>query len=228
MGDDAKAAAQRSGPGALARRVAEYRAQLGIEESDLAARAGMAPRYLEQLLEAGTDFDPNGLLRVAAVLGLTYQELIEGRNDSPPGQAGPLPRPVLLNLTTSECWNRIGTHGLGRIAVPVRPGPAVIPVNYAVDAGTIVYRTTSHGPAAPETGTEVIFQVDRIDDRLSQGWSVFVTGTAERIDDPATVERLAEAHTGRPWAVGVRPRWMRVRPDTVAGRRIATAPVGPS
>lgn len=182
----------------------------------------MSPRYLQQLLEAGPDFDPGGLAQIATSLGVTYQELLEGRADPPPGQTGPAPRPVLVHLTTAECWDKLGTRGVGRVALPAQPGPAVLPVNYAVDAGTIVYRTEPRGAAAPETGAAVSFEVDRVDDRTSQAWSVLVTGFAERVEDPATMRHLTERHAAEPWAGGNRPLWIRIRPDTVTGRRVTT------
>lgn len=209
-------------PGVIARRISNRRVQLGLSESALATQAGMAPRYLQNLLAAGPDFDPGGFLRVAAVLRMTYQELLEGRIDPPPGQSAPARHPVLVRLTTAECWDRLGTHGVGRIALPVRPGPEVFPVNYAVEARSILFRTAVQGPAAPETGTEVSFQADRIDDRLSQGWSVLITGASERIDDAATVRRLSEQHAAEPWAGGNRPLWIRIEPVTITGRRIGS------
>lgn len=222
MNEGAEAGRPQVNQDVLARRIAERRAQLGLSEEALAREASMSPRYLGQLIEEGPDFDSGGLLRIAAALDLTYQELLDGRRDPPPGQTEPGPRPVLVHLTVHECWDKLGTHGVGRIALPVQPGPAVFPVNYAVDAGSIVFRTAPRGPAAPETGAALSFQADRMDDRLGQGWSVLVTGTAERIDDPAAVRRLAQRHAAQPWAGGDRPLWIRIRPDTVTGRRIAT------
>jgi nitroimidazol reductase NimA-like FMN-containing flavoprotein (pyridoxamine 5'-phosphate oxidase superfamily) len=214
--------ARQPGPGTLARRIGERRLQLGLSENALATQAGMAPRYLQHLLQAGPDFDPGGFLRIAAVLRLTYEDLLEGRSDLPPGQSGPGERPALIRLTTAECWDRLGARGVGRIALPVQPGPAVFPVNYTVDAQAILYRTAAEGAAAPETGTEVSFQVDRVDDRLSQGWSVLVTGAAERIDDPVAVRGLTERHAVEPWAGGNRPLWIRIRPRDISGRRIGS------
>jgi transcriptional regulator with XRE-family HTH domain len=205
----------------VVRRIAERRAELGLSESALSTRAAMSPRYLQHLLDTGPDFDPGGLLRVAAALGLTYQELLEGRREPPPGESGPGPRPMLAHLTVAQCWERLGSHGVGRIAMPVQPGPAVFPVNYTVDAGTVVYRTASGGAAAPEAGEGVSFQVDRMDDRLSRGWSVLITGTAEKVEDPATVQRL-DTDAAEPWTQIERPVWIRIRPKTVTGRRIDT------
>jgi nitroimidazol reductase NimA-like FMN-containing flavoprotein (pyridoxamine 5'-phosphate oxidase superfamily) len=207
-------------PGAIARRIGRRRAALGLSENALATQAGMTPRYFQHLLVQGPGFDPGGFLRIAAALQMTYHELLEGRGDLPPGQSAPTPRPALIRLTTAECWDKLGTRGVGRVALPVQPGPAVFPVNYAVEARSILYRTANGGPAAPETGARVSFQVDRIDDRLSQGWSVLITGVAERIEDPAMVRRLTEHFTVEPWAGGDRPLWIRIGPGEVTGRHI--------
>lgn len=214
-------------PGVIARRVGRRRSALGLSENALATQAGMTPRYFQHLLGQGPGFDPGGFLRIAAALQMSSQELLEGRTDPPPGQNAPAPRPALFRLTTTECWDRIGSHGVGRVALPVEPGPAVFPVNYAVEARSILYRTAVGGPAAPETGTRLSFQVDRVDDRLSKGWSVLVTGITERIENPAAVRRLTEQLAVEPWAGGDRPLWMRIEPGEVTGRRIGSMSCGP-
>lgn len=43
-------------------------------------------------------------------------------------------------------------------------GPTVLPVNYHVDGGTIVYRTSSGSATALAAGSEVAFEVDHVDD----------------------------------------------------------------
>jgi len=222
---DAAPAVPPSDQAGVARRIAERQGELGLTEDALARRAGMAPTYLRYLLNAGPDFDPGGLLRVAAALDLTFQELREGRSGPPPGQ-GPAPaRPALVQLLTRECWDRLGPGGVGRIALPTEPAPTVFPVNYTVDARTVLYRTDPDRAAAPARGSTVSFQVDHVDDRLSTGWSVLVTGTAEHIDDPEEARRLETEHGTEPWAGGSRTLWVRIRPDSVTGRRIGT--IGP-
>lgn len=212
-------------PRVLARRVAERRLELGLSEGALATQAGMAPRYLQHLLGAGVDFDPGGFVRIAAALQLSYDDLLEGRTGGPPGQGEPAVHPALLHLTELECWDRLGSRGVGRIAVAIEPSPGVFPVNYSIDAqpaGTrsIVYRAEPDSVAAPDAGAAVSFEVDRVDDHVSQGWSVLVTGTAEHVDDPVVVRRLDERHPAEPWFDGDLPLWVRIRPDHVSGRRI--------
>ncbi|MER7673298.1 pyridoxamine 5'-phosphate oxidase family protein [Kitasatospora sp. NPDC096128] len=209
-------------PTAVADRIAECREQLGLSEDALAHRAAMAPQYLRHLLVAGPAFDPGGFVRIAAALGTSREELLEGRADAPPGRGGPGPRPRLLDLTDAECWELVGTHGIGRIALPVRPGPAVYPVNYVVDQATFAYRTGEHTATAPEPGAEVSFQVDRIDEYLGRGWSVLALGSVQYVDDPEELHRLDGLPGAAPWAGGDRPRWVRIRPAEISGRRLVT------
>ncbi|MGE7435756.1 pyridoxamine 5'-phosphate oxidase family protein [Kitasatospora sp. NPDC001175] len=209
-------------PGVLARHIAERCAQLGLTEAELAKLAAMSPGYLRHLAEAGPELDPNGFLRVAAALRLTRRELLEGRSDAPPGQPGAAARPALFRLTEPECWEMLGDHGIGRIALAAEPGPVVFPVNYLIDARTVVYRTDPNGGAAVAADTSVSVQVDHIDDRLRQGWSVLVVGTTRHVDDLEAVERLARLPGSRPWAGGHRPLWVRIQPERVTGRRIGS------
>ncbi|MFB7616805.1 pyridoxamine 5'-phosphate oxidase family protein [Kitasatospora sp. NPDC056181] len=211
-----------AGPAGVARRVVRRRDQLGLSEETLAREAAMAPAYLRHLLEAGPEFDPPAFVRIAAALRTTWPELLEGREDAPPGQPTPGPHPLLAHLSAPECWELIGTHGIGRIGLPVQPAPAVYPVNYAVDGGAVVYRTARGGAAAPSDGSKVSFQVDRIDDHRSRGWSVLIVGEARHVDDPDEERRLSALPGATPWAGGSRPLWVRVGAEEITGRRIGT------
>ncbi|MEV7774337.1 pyridoxamine 5'-phosphate oxidase family protein [Kitasatospora sp. NPDC086791] len=207
-------------PVAVARRIAERSGRLGISEVELARRAAMAPRYLRHLLEAGPGFDPGGFVRIAAALDSSRDELVSGRADAPPGHGGPGPHPRLQNLTEAQCWELVGTHGIGRIGLPVEPGPVVLPVNYVVDRASFAFRTAEHSTAAPADGAAVSFQVDHIDEYLGRGWSVLALGPAHQVTDPVELERLAGLPGASPWAGGDRPRWVRIRPEEISGRRL--------
>ncbi|WP_240677515.1 helix-turn-helix domain-containing protein [Actinacidiphila soli] len=206
----------------LARRIAVRCEQLGLTREEAANRAGMSPRYLQQVLDSGADFDPAGLLRLAVALEMTYRELLEGPATPPPGQAPAADHPMLMKLTTRECWDRLDTHGIGRVALSVRPGPSVLPVNYTVDGGTVAYRTDPDGAAAAAPGAEVSFEVDHVDEHLRTGWSVLIVGTAEHVTDPDAVQRLTERAGTKPWAGGRRDLWIRIVPADITGRLIRT------
>ncbi|MFI9722728.1 pyridoxamine 5'-phosphate oxidase family protein [Streptomyces sp. NPDC052396] len=207
----------------MATRAALRREQLGMTQTELAHRAGMSVAYLRQLEKFSGDFDPAALMRLAAALEMSYEELVRGRDDAPPGQPAAAAHPRLMRLSEGECWARLGTHGIGRLSLSVDTGPVVLPVNFVVDARTIVYRTDPAGAAAAPAGAQLAFETDRIDDQLRNGWSVLVVGTADHVTDPAVVRALAERPGSAPWAGGVRNLWVRIVPGRISGRTIHTA-----
>jgi nitroimidazol reductase NimA-like FMN-containing flavoprotein (pyridoxamine 5'-phosphate oxidase superfamily) len=123
-----------------------------------------------------------------------------------------------------ECRTLLSTHGVGRVAVSPSGGrPAVVPVNYDVVDDAIVFRTSPGSVTAAAAGTEVAFEVDHVDDALSQGWSVLAVGPAIPVTDPEVTGRLTrDAHT-EPWAGGERMMWVSIRPTSLTGRRITVA-----
>ena len=63
------------------------------------------------------------------------------------------------------------------------------------------------------------FEIDRVDEAQSEGWSVLVTGPCRHVDDPAEVQRLASLDL-EAWAGGDRHRLMAIRPTKTTGRVI--------
>ncbi|MGA5702786.1 helix-turn-helix domain-containing protein [Peterkaempfera bronchialis] len=209
-------------PGDIGRRAALRRSQLGLSREQVAARAGMAARYLQYVEERPAQIEPGALTRLAGALETTAEQLRGGDVDLPPGRSGPATGPEFTELTPEECRARLSSRGVGRVAFTTDLGIDVLPVNYAVVGDCIVYRT---GPGAAPAGAirqEVAFQVDRIDDALSQGWSVLANGPAEHVTDPDEIHRIAARATPRPWAGGDRPLWIRITPTRLSGRIIRT------
>jgi hypothetical protein len=69
-------------------------------------------------------------------------------------------------------------------------------------------------------GATVTFEVDGYDDAARGGWSVLLKGRAEVVTDPETLARL-ESRGLQPYVTSPpRPQWVRIRPDTVTGRRV--------
>lgn len=211
-----------TGPGedTVATRCAVRREQLGLSREEVARRAGMSVPYLSQLETFSGDFDPAGLLRLAAALEMSYDELTQGPREAAPGQRPAGAGHLLARLSEDDCWQRLGTHGIGRVGLTVGSTPVVLPVNFLVDGRTVVYRTEVGGPAAADDGGPLAFEADHIDAHVSRGWSVLITGTAEHITAPDVVEALATRPGARPWAGGKRDLWIRVRPGQVTGRTI--------
>lgn len=96
--------------------------------------------------------------------------------------------PFLEELSEAECWELVDAVSVGRVAVNgIDEGPHVVPVNYVVDGGAVVFHSDL---GTKLTGVEeqvMSFQVDQIDPLHRTGWSVLIRGTAtslRRTDGP--------------------------------------------
>ncbi|MFE9644479.1 pyridoxamine 5'-phosphate oxidase family protein [Streptomyces sp. NPDC006365] len=211
-------------PGDIGRRVAVERRRHGLSREETARRARISPGYLAYLEEQPADPTVATLLSLAAALGTTATALRGAGVDLPPGQGHALLHPQLRDLSPEECRRLLSTHGVGRIAVSTPDGrPAVVPVNYEVVDDAIVFRTAPDSVPAAAVATEVAFEVDHVDEAMSQGWSVLAVGPANAVTDPDAVRGLTQrAHT-EPWAGGAREMWVSIRPTRLTGRRITPA-----
>lgn len=210
-------------PGDIGRRLTAARLRRGLSLEETAEQARMSPQYLAYLEARPSDPNPATLLRLADVLGTTLDGLRGGDQDQPPGQGYALRRPELQDLTPDECRALLAGHGVGRVALSTAQGPAVFPVNYDVVDDALVFRTASDAAPAAAVGAEVAFEVDYIDEAMSQGWSVLAVGRAEAVTEPGELRRLeGQAHSD-PWAGGRRTLWVRIRPARLTGRRITPA-----
>jgi transcriptional regulator with XRE-family HTH domain len=197
------------------------REQLGLSREEVAERAGVAASYLQYVEEQPAAFpEVSFLLRMADALETTLSQLRGGDMGLPPGTGRAAANPRFTELSPDECRALLSDHGVGRIAAATPGGLVVLPVNYEIVDGAVVFRTAPGAAPSLAAGTEAAFEVDQIDTALSQGWSVLVVGPATEVTDPGTVRRLeARAHTG-PWAGGDRTVWIHIEPARVTGRRI--------
>ncbi len=123
-----------------------------------------------------------------------------------PGQAAS-PEPVTERLDETECLRLIAPGGVGRIGYTGRFGPTVLPVNYVVHQGSIVFRTGQASPLDEDlrTGIEhayyrVAFEVDALDMQAREGWSVLIQGDVHHLDSPQQRDE-ARAAGVQPWPV---------------------------
>ena len=129
----------------------------------------------------------------------------------------------LEHLSVPECLELLRTHPqrIGRVGIADDGRrPIILPVNYAMDDDAIVFRTAEGSKlAAAVRGAFVAFEVDDVDVAWQEGWSVLVRGQAHEVTDADEIARL-DALPLHPWAAGSRDRFVRIRPDTVTGRRL--------
>ncbi|CAG7646304.1 HTH cro/C1-type domain-containing protein [Actinacidiphila bryophytorum] len=207
--------------GDIGRRLALRREELSLTREQVAERAGIAPGYLQYVEEQpsavpGLTF----LLRVAEALETTVPRLRGAETGLPPGLGEAAEHPAFTVVEPEECLALLSDHGVGRIALTTDEGPAIVPVNYDMVDGAVVFRTAPPSVPSRAAGQEVAFEVDRIDEALSEGWSVLVLGAAAEVTDPADILDLQERARTTPWAGGDRPVWMRIDPVRITGRRI--------
>lgn len=209
--------------GDLAQRVAHRRRQLGLTHEEVARRAGMASAYLEYLERSpAVAISRGSLIRLAAALETTVPYLRGGEVDRPPGPGCAGPHPHLDILTREECEAHLAPGGIGRFVFDTEErGPTSLPVNFRCLDGDIVFRTRTGGPLAraAAAGARVGFEVDRIDEAMSEGWSVLVSGRARLVTDGDELERISRIGI-EPWPGGRREAVVRIEPAEVTGRRI--------
>lgn len=207
-------------PGDLSKRIARRRTELRLSRAQLAARAGMSVRYVEYVERYPARPGGAALRRLAAALRTTPAALLGAGAQAPPGY-GRLPGPpVITKLMPAECYRLIAPGGVGRIAFGTSFGPVVLPVNFAVVAGTIVIRTGEGTMIDGHADEQVAFEVDHIDEALSQGWSVLVRGRSRRVAHPAELQLMRREAEIWPWPGGDRDVYVRIIPDKITGRRI--------
>lgn len=206
-------------PGDLGRRVSRRRQDLKLSRRELAGLAGVSVPYLAYLETHPARPAQAALQRLAAALQTTAQALLGADTSQPPGQADPS-HSVLQTLSAAECYDLLSPGGVGRVAFTTSDGPVVLPVNYAMSGQRVIFRTAPDTLLAGYLNGPAGFEVDRLDEALSQGWSVLVTGRAVRVTSEAEVRHL-EQHAGvRPWAGGPRDVYVRIIPRKITGRRV--------
>jgi len=130
-------------------------------------------------------------------------------------------RTWLEHLSTDECWALLADTPVGRIGVLVDSAPEIYPVNHSVDGRSIVFRT-DRGQKLRGLGRSpsVCYEVDGYDAADSTGWSVLVKGRAREVVSAEEERNLLLGVDLRYWSVGPKPRWIRIEPTEVTGRRI--------
>lgn len=125
----------------------------------------------------------------------------------------------IRTLDHQECWGLLRTAEVGRLAVLLDDGPDLIPVNYVVDHGSVVFRTAATSRAGDASVNHpVAFEVDGYDAATREAWSVVLRGEAEEVRD--FYEWLEALDLPLyPWHNEPKPRFVRLAPGALTGRR---------
>jgi nitroimidazol reductase NimA-like FMN-containing flavoprotein (pyridoxamine 5'-phosphate oxidase superfamily) len=132
------------------------------------------------------------------------------------------PNGVLYDLTEDDCWALLERAALGRLAVAAAGVVDVFPVNYAVEAGRILFKTSEGTKLASLTVHEqVAFEIDGADEQTA--WSVVVKGIARVIDRSSDLEAV-ERHRIVSWLPTRKSRVVAIEPISVTGRGFLRGP----
>ena len=185
-----------------------------------ARRAGVEPGYLDYFEHSpNASLSASALLRLAKALETTPQVLAGGDVARPPGTGRAGPDPRIEALDVDQCEAHLVPGGVGRIVFCDPAGPLALPVNFGWVNGRVVFRTSrATGSRVVDAGL-VSFEVDHIDEAMSEGWSVIVTGHGYAVTDPEELEGLATLAI-EPWAGGERDVYLRIDPSGISGRAI--------
>ncbi len=129
-------------------------------------------------------------------------------------------------IPLTQCLGLLASQPVGRLAFVAGDQPMVLPVNYALYGGVIVFRTGEGSKLEAAAGAKVAFEADAIDVARHTGWSVVVQGTAEEItDDHEWFSEVLRQGAAPSWLPGVVGHYVRINPTLISGRRLP-APVG--
>lgn len=128
-------------------------------------------------------------------------------------------------LDERECWELLELAPIGRIALAAGGEIDIFPINFAVHAGCLWFRTAPGTKLLELTiNPSVAVEIDGWDE--GEAYSVVVKGVAERLehgDDIEEAQRLGLT----PWVPTPKNRWVRVRPSLISGRRFRRGGTAP-
>lgn len=125
--------------------------------------------------------------------------------------------PAVTHLSEPESWALLRSRPVGRLATAVGNLPDVFPVNYVVDDGGIVFKT-SRGSKLLELSinSQVAFEVDAWEADLG-GWSVVCRGRARVLQDRSERDHAASLPL-KPWVATIKTHFVRIEVDHIVGR----------
>jgi nitroimidazol reductase NimA-like FMN-containing flavoprotein (pyridoxamine 5'-phosphate oxidase superfamily) len=130
--------------------------------------------------------------------------------------------PIINELSTEECMHLLGSVPVGRVGLSIGALPVVLPVNFTVVDGDIVFRTVEGTKFhAAANGVVLAFEADGYAPDGTSGWSVLVQGVSSVVTESTELNQVRESSL-EPWAFdGTADRVLRIMSTRVSGRRFA-------
>ncbi len=124
-------------------------------------------------------------------------------------------------LSYDECRRLLSDESVGRVGFVQDGSPVILPVNYVLVGGTVVFRSGRGSKLESALMSRpVCVEIDSWDVMEHTGWSVLAKGIAEHVIDSDEIDKLEQLPV-RPWTrPDVRHEWIRVMIEELSGRRI--------
>ncbi|MDF2093687.1 pyridoxamine 5'-phosphate oxidase family protein [Knoellia sp. 3-2P3] len=122
---------------------------------------------------------------------------------------------VVTELPELDCWELLRQQEFGRLAFHLVNEVHIVPINYVVHRGRIVFRTAEGSKLLGITmNHDVAFEIDHYDEE--QATSVVVRGTARELQGEEADQ--AENLPLRPWVPTAKFSIVEIKPVEVTGR----------
>lgn len=131
----------------------------------------------------------------------------------------------LRDLSPAQCLTLLRSVRVGRVGVSIEGLPAILPVNFLVLGGSIVFRSAPGAKLEAASGGAIVaFEADSYAADGAWGWSVLVRGAMSEITrDPAFQSTRVELLRAWPFPEGGADRIVRIEPSSVSGKGFGVA-----
>ncbi|MFI1377983.1 pyridoxamine 5'-phosphate oxidase family protein [Embleya sp. NPDC020886] len=121
-------------------------------------------------------------------------------------------------LAPADALALMASVAIGRVVFSLAALPAIVPVHFRFDRGTLVFRLVGDERVRAALHDCVCaFEADAYDRRERSGWTVTVTGRAHCVPDTDEAGRPARVPP-RGWDSGEPRHFFRITPEVVVGR----------
>jgi nitroimidazol reductase NimA-like FMN-containing flavoprotein (pyridoxamine 5'-phosphate oxidase superfamily) len=125
---------------------------------------------------------------------------------------------IVGELDQEECWAALRADEFARLAYHLGDELDLVPLNYAVDGDTLLFRTAEGSKLLGIVmNPDVVLEIDTYDEDSAQ--SVVVHGRARLLEEDEA--HRADTTSLRPWLATLKYNVVEIAPVRITGRRFA-------
>ncbi len=133
-----------------------------------------------------------------------------------------MPESPVQRLTEAQCWQLLSVTKIGRMATAALGVVGIRPLNYVVDADSIVFRTAPGAKVLElAVSSSVAFEIDNYGPQ--NAWSVVATGRAYIVTDVNEIAQIEQLPLF-PWVNTEKNIFVRIVVDAITGRQFELTP----